>query len=362
MVIDEKYKNEFMRVLIPIVVWVWCLVGCKKGEVVVPPVSTETLQSVASFPIGASVDPNLLKNNVSYRDVVSREYSSLTVENAMKWSWVHPAQNTFDFAGADYIVDFAVAQKKRVHGHCLVWYSSNPDWLTQFQGDSVAWEGLLKTHIMTVVGHYKGKVASWDVVNEAIDEDGSFRTVGNIWWEKLGTGYIERAFQYAHQADPDALLFYNEYGQEWSPRKRDAEVRMVADFQRRGVPIHGLGMQAHTDIAIPENLLQEAMVALAQTGLKVHVSELDVSVNPQNDGQLTFTDALKATQSDRYRYIGQTYKAVVPVGQRHGITTWNVGDGDSWIVAWLKRNDWPLLFDGGYKRKVAYDGFLAGIR
>ncbi|CAN5145381.1 endo-1,4-beta-xylanase [soil metagenome] len=344
----------------------------KKGttNVVTPPVTADTtsLKNVAPFKVGAAIDVGLLQNNSLYRNTLLLQENSITTENTLKWPAVHPAENTFDFTGGDYIADFCAANNKRMHGHCLVWYQSNPDWLKNFSGDSLAWEQLFKTHIQTVVTHYKGKATSWDVLNEAFhDEDASLRVNdvnttdnfddGCIWARHLGRDYIARAFIYAHEADPDALLFYNDYGQEWSERKTDSIIALVNDFKTRNIPINGLGIQMHTSINAATDGITKAFQKLAATGLLIHISELDIAVNPSGNASITFSAALAQQQADRYAFIVREYKLRVPDAQQYGITTWNLGDKDSWIRSYYNRKDWPLLFDDGYARKPAFYSF-----
>lgn len=333
---------------------------------------TTTLKNVAPFSIGASIDVGMLKTDLLYRNTLVMQHSSITTENTLKWPLVHPSQNAFDFSGGDFIADFCTMNQKRLHGHCLIWYQSNPEWLNNFVGDSLAWEALFKTHIQTVVSHYKGKVTGWDVVNEAFhDEDGSLRVQdkntgdnfddGCIWARHLGRGYIARAFQYAREADPQALLFYNDYGQEWSARKTDSILAMVNDFKTMGVPIDGLGIQMHTDIKASNDGITNALQKLSLTGLLIHISELDISVNPANDASVVFTPALSAQQADKFAFIVGKYKTLVPALKQYGITTWNVGDKDSWIRTYLKRKDWPLLFDDSYLRKPSFYSFRTAL-
>jgi len=327
--------------------------------------SPATLQSASSFPIGAAVNPFLLQTNPAYRHVVETEFNSITSENVLKWAGVHPAKNTFDFSKGDTLADFALSHHIRFHGHNLCWYQYNPKWLTNFTGDSAAWEKLFKTHIQTVVSHYKGKVASWDVVNEAFHNDGTLRSEkttpdnkpddGCIWARNIGIDYIARAFIYAHEADPDALLFYNDYDQEIYPAKLGSIINMVTYFKKRGVPINGVGIQMHININTPEEGITNAIKKLANTGLKIHIAELDISVNPKNDPNIVYSDSLQKIQSHMYAFVIKQYEKLVPPEQQYGITTWNVGDADSWLRQAYKRKDWPMLFDDNYMRKPAYD-------
>lgn len=318
-----------------------------------------TLQKSLPFPFGAAVNISLLKNRTAYRELVIKEFNSLTPENAMKAGVIHPQENTYNWTDADYLISFAKENNKRVHGHTLIWHKSLPSWITNFQGDATAWESLFKTHIQTVVAHFKGKVVSWDVVNEAIADDGTMRS--SIWLEKLGPDYIARAFQYAHEADPDVLLFYNDYGHEYGPTKRGAILNLVNNLRSRNIPIHGIGLQMHTRYTMSDNNLANAINTAAQTGLKVHIAELDIAMNPDNIQNLTFSPALAEQQSQKYKFIVKTFNNI-PKSQQFGITTWNVSDADSWIPGNYDRPDWPLPFNSNYAKKPAYQGIIDGVK
>jgi endo-1,4-beta-xylanase len=331
------------------------------GTTVTPPVVAPdtSLQNMVPFPFGASVSASLLRNNVKYNNLAKKEYNSITAENAMKIGSLHPAQNTYNYTDADYIVEFAKQNNKRVHGHTLLWHQSLPSWVTNFVGDSAAWENLMKTHIQTVVTHFKGKVGSWDVVNEAFEDNGSLRN--SIWRQKLGDDYVARCFQYAHQADTSALLFYNDYGNEYSSTKRAAIINLLNTFKSRGIPVHGIGLQFHTNYTQSDANISAAINTAAATGLKVHISELDVALNTGNNQALTLTPSLAEQQATKYKFIVKTYNAI-PASQKFGITTWNIGDADSWILRQYNRPDWPLPFDANYLRKPAYYGILEGVK
>jgi endo-1,4-beta-xylanase len=337
--------------------------ACSKSNsitaVTITPPPDTSLQKMMPFPIGASISVSLMQNNTKYNAVVTKEYNSITPENAMKFAAVHTAQNTFNFTDADYLVNFALLNNKRIHGHTLIWHQSLPSWVTNFAGDSAAWENLMKTHIQTVVAHFKGKVTSWDVVNEAFDDNGNLRN--SIWLQKLGSDYIARCFQYAHETDPAALLFYNDYGHEYSAAKRTAISNMLTAFKARGIPVDGTGLQFHTRYTQSDANILAAITAAAATGLKVHISELDIALNPDNTQGLTLNAALAQQQADKYKFIVKTYNSL-PASQKYGITTWNVGDADSWIPGTYNRPDWPLPFDANYLRKPAYYGILEGVK
>lgn len=324
-----------------------------------PKTDTTGLYAHAGFPFGASINIDLLKNNAVYTALVAKEFNSVTAENVMKMDAIQPTQGNFTFGQADYLVSFAQKHGMRVHGHALVWHQALPGWVTNFKGDSSAWENMLKTHIQTEVAHFKGKVVSWDVVNEAIDEDGTLRN--SVWLQHLGPDYIARSFQYARQADPNALLFYNDYGHEYSSVKRAAIITLVTGMKNRGIPVDGIGMQMHTNTSVSDNAISAAITAVANVGLKVHISELDISVNPNNDQNMKFTDAVASAQSIKYQNLVKAYNAL-PAAQQFGITTWNVGDADSWIPPYYHRPDWPLPFDASYKRKAAWQGIVNGLK
>ena len=324
-----------------------------------PPAAAQPLREVAPFPIGAALNPNLLNSNAAYRDVAAREFSSITSENYLKMENVHPAQDRYDWTGSDVLINFAGQHKQRMHGHTLIWHEAVPAWVTSFKGDSLAWEALFKSHIQTVVSHYKDRLASFDVVNEAFLDDGTVRQ--SIWYVHLGPDYVARAFRYAREANPAVKLFYNEYGQEYSARKLTAVVALAADFKRRNVPIDGIGLQLHTNIGQTDASIQNAIQQMAATGLLVHISELDVRVNQAKKAGYTLTGADAETQKQKFAAIVRAYRTLVPKAQQHGITTWNVGDGDSWIPNFCNCQDFPLPFDKQYAKKPAYDGIMAGL-
>jgi endo-1,4-beta-xylanase len=331
-----------------------------------------SLKSGPPFPVGAAVNPTLIKTNASYARIIAKEFNSLTAENAMKFTKTEPGQNFFDFAEGDYLVKFAQLHHQRVHGHTLIWYNALPNWVLNFKGDSSAWEHIFKNHIITMVSHYKGKVTAWDVVNEAIsNRDGTLVNQssntgeGSVWRQHLGPDYVARAFRYAHEADPAALLFYNDYGngygQAWDDRKLNAMINLVANLKKRKIFVSGFGIQMHINIYTDEDNIVAMLKKVAATGLLIHISELDIAVNPGNYPDQDYTGHLQDLQAEKYKFIAQTYKKVVPHAQQYGITTWEFRDNDSWVPVFFKRPDWPLLFDKDYKKKVAYTGYLQGL-
>ncbi|MFL0299225.1 endo-1,4-beta-xylanase [Aquirufa novilacunae] len=313
------------------------------------------LKNIVKFPLGASVNPRMLNENEAYRNIAKEEWTSLTAENHMKMMLIHPAADRFDFTKGDEIVAFAAKTGKRMHGHTLVWHNQVPQWMKDFQGDQQAWEELLKNHIQTVASHYKGKMAGWDVVNESFLDDGSLRP--SLWADHI-PDYIAKSFQWAHEADPDAILFYNDYGQDGKPKKMQAILDLVSDLKRRGIPIHGLGLQMHINVDSKRNELQEVLDKSVATGLKIHLSELDIAVNPKNNPDFVYEEKVASAQAEQFNFVFKSYM-MIPAAQQYGITFWNISDKDSWLRGYFKRpKEYPLLFDDDYKRKPAYNSLL----
>jgi endo-1,4-beta-xylanase len=314
----------------------------------------------APFPVGVGVSMEKLKNLPPYRQIVIEEFSSITAENVMKAIHMQPEMGRFVWENADYLVDFCRTYNKQLHGHTLIWHIQQPEWLKNYSGDSASWEGIMKKHIQTIVGRYKGKVKSWDVVNEAIDDKDTTHLRKTIWSEHLGEDYIARAFQYAHQADPQALLFYNDYGIENNNAKLAAVLRMADSLKRRGIPIHGVGLQMHINHKHPIEGIRYAVDAITSRGLRVHISELDLSVNPEGE-DITISDDLLQKQKEKIKQIATLYSQL-PTENQYALTFWGVADADTWIRSWFKRKDWPLLYDDHYQPKPAYNGFTEGVK
>ncbi|MBK8089961.1 MAG: endo-1,4-beta-xylanase [Chitinophagaceae bacterium] len=254
----------------------------------------------------------------------------------------------FPTAGDFYIDNLSVMQAGSVLNPTLV-KNAMQDWIT------------------TLVTRYKGKVKAWDVVNEVIDEAGNYRTGTSAndifyWYAVLGSSYIADAFNYAHAADPDAVLFINDYNLESSPSKLSGMITLVNQLKAASVPVHGIATQMHISINTPNASIDNMFAQLAATGLKVHVSELDIRINPGNATPFTATPALLDQQAQKYKYVAQSYKNNVPAAQRYGITVWNVTDADSWIVTSMGQLDFPCLFDAGYNKKPAYTQFRDGLK
>lgn len=327
--------------------------------VVSPPASLRDVAGTAGILVGTAVRPYLLSES-AYSATLAREFNMLEPEDALKWLALRPAQGAFDFGGADTLVRFAQAHGMKVRGHCLVWDHNNPDWLAHGNFTSAQLSHLLQEHITDVVRHYAGQVFAWDVINEALDENGKLRD--SLWYNQPGIGlfaqgpaYIEQAFRWAHDADPKALLFYNEAEGEGINRKSDAIYVMVKDFKRRGVPIDGVGLQMHiSQLDFDTAALVANIARLSALGMQVHITELDVSLPLDSTGQVRNEDLLR--QADIYRGIAQ---ACLANPGCTAIQTWGFTDKYSWIGSHSHGTRGSALpFDRMYKTKPAYDAML----
>jgi endo-1,4-beta-xylanase len=305
--------------------------------------------------VGTAVRPSQL-SEPAYTSTLAREFNMVEAEDAMKWWVLRPDQSTYDFRQGDEVVRFAQAHQMKVRGHCLVWARYNPDWLTQGHFTTQQLSQLLQEHLMKVMQHYAGQIFAWDVVNEALDENGAVRD--SLWYNQpgiglsgQGTAYIEQVFRWAHKADPHALLFYNEAEGEGLNRKSDAIYAMVKDFKRRGVPIDGVGLQLHIptlDADIPA--IATNIARLAALGVQVHITELDVSLPVDANGQPKADDL--ARQAEVYRGI---VRACLNSAGCTAIQTWGFTDKYSWIGSHSHgARGHALPFDRAYAPKPAY--------
>lgn len=325
---------------------------------------TDTSESLkdSPFPFGLAVSVNYLKNDECYKEIVKGEVTRISTENAMKMNVISRGRKEYNWIDPDYIVGFAHNNNLKIHGHTLLWYRQTPQWIANFKGEKEDWIEIMKEYIFDVVGRYKGKVSSWDVINEVINDNGEvYEKNGsneNLWMKNIGIEYIDLAFHFAHEADPDALLFYNEYGYEYSQSRRKGVNELVNSLKKRGVPIHGIGLQMHTNINHPISDLRNSIIMLADsTKLQVHISELDVSLNPKHDPALKLTDELLKRQQVHYCEIVKAMNRI-PKEQQFGITCWGVIDSSSYMAP---NPDWPLLFDNYYQKKPAYQGVIEGF-
>lgn len=335
------------------------------------------------FVIGAAINEAQITGEDQSGDaLIVSQFNSISPENALKWVVVHPEPDKYDFDLADKYVAFGLEHHMFIHGHNLVWHSQVPQWVFQDdKGDLLSRDALLARlhdHILTVVGRYKGKIDSWDVVNEALNEDGTLRQ--SQWFKIIGPDYIEKAFEYAHEADPNAQLFYNDYNLTNEP-KREGAVALIKKLQTEGIPIAGIGLQDHDHLIVPTVEQEDATItAFADLGLKVAISELDVDVlpsrehatadvsaanqqnaaqdkalNPYTDG---LPDSVQKELALRYADLFRVYLKHRDAVER--VTFWGVTDAGSWLNNFpvRGRTNYPLLFDREGKPKPAFDAVI----
>ena len=331
------------------------------------------------FPIGVAVSPRSLEGVQG--EFIKKHFNSLTAENVMKPALLQPEEGKFNWADADKIVEFAQANGMKVRGHTLCWHNQTGEWMFKDSTGNQASKELvlarLKEHITQVVTRYKGKIYAWDVLNEAIDNADPAK-VGyrqTQWYTICGEEFIAKAFQWAHETDPEAVLFYNEYNTE-NPAKREKTYEMLKKMLDQGVPIHGVGLQAHWNIGGPrhtgqlhqpgegdfeipgssEDAIRESIDKFASLGLVVQVTELDVSIYTSREDtiNLGFTPEREQKQIDFYKMAFDVFRKKKDVVT--GVTFWNLSDRGSWLDNRTPRRGkhYPLLFDEKMKPKKAF--------
>lgn len=302
--------------------------------------------------------------------IIKKHFNSIVAEDCMKSANIHPEEDRYNFEQADQFVKFGQENNMAIIGHCLIWHSQLAPWFCVDQkGNNVSAEVLkqrMKDHITTIVTRYKGKIKGWDVVNEAIEEDGSYRKTK--FYEILGEEYIPLAFQYAHEADPDAELYYNDYGMN-VPGRRDAVVKLVNSLKAKGLRIDAVGMQGHMGMDYPTiEDFEASMLAFAGTGVKVMITEWDMSALPtvkrsaNISDTVTFRkamtpypealpDSVSAVWNARMKAFFNLFLKHADIVER--VTAWGVSDGDSWKNNFpvRGRKEYPLLFDRNYEMK-----------
>jgi endo-1,4-beta-xylanase len=324
-----------------------CVVLVAFGLVVLAsPAMAEPLRTLASargLTIGAAVATDPLANEAAYRTTLNREFNGVTAENAMKFESTEPNPNQFTFAGADQVVNSAVANGQRIHGHTMVWHQQTPGWVQGLGATQM--RAALQNHINTVMGRYAGRVASWDVVNEAFNEDGTRR--GSFWQNTLGANYIADAFRMARAADPAARLCYNDFNIEGINAKSTAVFNLISSFKQQGVPIDCLGIQGHLsiDFSFPGQVLQN-LQRFAALDIDVKFTELDVRMT------LPTTPAKLSTQATFYTNV---VNACLAVSRCNQITIWGFTDRHSWVPGTFPGQGAALPYDENYNPKPAYN-------
>ncbi|MCU0392311.1 MAG: endo-1,4-beta-xylanase [Thermoflexibacter sp.] len=317
------------------------------------------------FPIGVAVAPRMMEAGAE-ADLILAQFNSMTAENAMKMGPIHPEENRYNWEPADKIAEFAVKNGLKLRGHTLCWHTQTPNWLfVDSEGKQVSRDVLLarmKKHIFEVVNRYKGAIYAWDVVNEAVPDGGTEIYRKTKFYEIIGEDYIELVFRYAHEADPNAQLFYNDYNTE-NKEKREKIYQLVKGLKEKGVPIHGVGLQGHWSLYEPTaQELEESITKFASLGLKVQITELDVSVyskehesrERKGNDKAEFTPAMNDKQAAHYKMLFEIFRK--HKDKISGVTFWNLSDKSSWLDNFpvRGRKDFPLLFDQNYQPKKAF--------
>jgi endo-1,4-beta-xylanase len=321
-----------------------------------PATAADTLRSLAQaagIRIGTAVNVEALSRDAAYAQLLAREFNLVTPENAMKFSVVQPERGRFDFTQADALVEFAEAHAMQVNGHVLVWHQQLPDWLAHGQFSRDELKDILREHIRTLVTRYRGRVASWDVAAEAVDEDGRLRDT--FWSRGIGPDYLDLAFRWAHEADPQAHLRYNDYGGEGDGIKSDGIYDLMAELRRKGAPLHGIGLQMHASLndAPRPSEVRINMKRLAALGLQTHITEMDVML------PLPASRADLRAQAALYRDMLQ---ACLAVPQCRSFSTWGASDRYSWIPDFFPGQGAALLIDKDARAKPAYHSIRRQLR
>ena len=318
------------------------------------------------FTIGVAVSPQSLKTDEAV--LILQQFNSMTPENAMKMGPIHPLEKVYNWTGGDSIAAFAKRNNLKLRGHTLCWHNQTPRWLffDSTTNQQVTKEVLLqrlKEHITTVVSRYKGVVYAWDVVNEAISDKKDEYLRPSLWYQICGEDFIAKAFQWAHEADPNAILFYNDYN-EIDPVKREKIIRLLKDLIAKGVPIHGAGLQGHWAVNEPsKEQLEKTLQDYSTLGLTLQITELDISVYPKehnarekkpDDADTTFSAEKEQKQIEVYKTCFELFKKYKKYIS--SVTFWNISDRHSWLDNFpvRGRKDYPLLFNAQLKPKKVY--------
>ncbi|WDF57612.1 endo-1,4-beta-xylanase [Flavobacterium sp. KACC 22758] len=319
------------------------------------------------FFVGMAIKASQLTNGTPYDVILRNEFSSISAEYEMKMDQISTASGVYNWTVADKIVAYGNTNNINVHGHALVWHNAVPQWLKDFSGTDAEFAAEVKKYITDVVTHYAGKVKSWDVVNEAVDDNGGAMR-NTIFLQRMGPNYVKDCFQWARNAaiaagDTSLLLFYNDYATSTNIAKQDKVFAILEDLKTAKV-IDGVGFQMHNTYLSPTKAQIETDLNRAVAkGLKIHVSELDIQVNQFNDIS-NFTNERRLAQKAKYKEMVKIYNAL-PAANKYALTIWGMKDNESWIPYSTELNhpgnDWPLLYDSNFAVKSSHTGFLEGL-
>jgi endo-1,4-beta-xylanase len=332
------------------------------------------------FLIGAAVNQDqFTERDPRGLSIIASHFNSITPENILKWQSVHPEPDQYSFAGPDAYVAFGEKYHMFIIGHTLIWHNQTPRWVfeddKQHPLDRAKLLDRMRDHIHTVVGRYKGRIKGWDVVNEALNEDGTLRQ--SPWLKIIGEDYLIKAFQFAHEADPDAQLYYNDYSLENEPKRKGA-IELITKLKAAGVPVYAIGLQGHDKLDWPTTEQEDATIAaFAKLGIKVNITELDIDVLPRAnrsqgadvamtaEARLELNPFANGLPEAMQQSLARRYADLFRVFLRHSavidrVTFWGVTDADSWLNNWpvKGRSSYPLLFDRSGRPKPAFEAVL----
>lgn len=316
----------------------------------------ETLKKYADeigMNIGTCISAYTYRNDQNFRNTLIREFNTIVAENEMKASAMQPNRGQFNFGTADQMLNFANENKMKMRGHTLVWHAQNPGWLQNGNWNRQTLLNEMKNHINGVLGHYKGKIFEWDVVNEAFNDGGAGTMRSSFWKNTIGEDFIDSAFAFAHRADPDAILYYNDYNTSNINAKSTAVYNKVKKMVENGVPIHGMGFQSHQTLeeysADFIKSLKDNFKRFSDLGLKLAVTELDIRIKtPTDQSELQ-------KQADYYREYMETCLANPAC---RTFMVWGLDDGHSWVPGTFQGTGDALLLNRSYQPKPAYTAVL----
>jgi endo-1,4-beta-xylanase len=329
------------------------------------------------FKIGAALNASQASGtNPTTTAFITSQFNAITPENVMKAENIHPAWNQFDFKRADEIIDFGKKHHIEVNGHTLVWHSQLPAFARKIQ-QTDSFRTFFRNHISVVASRYKGRIQSWDVVNEALNEDGTLRE--SIFLEKLGQNYIADAFKLAEAASPGTELYYNDYNIE-QPTKRAGCIALLKQIKQAGARIDGVGIQGHWQIGkVQFEEIEKSIIEYHSLGLKVMITELDIDVLPRNESGADISKSEKSSEQMNPYTNGipdevlakqaEDYKKLFAIFLKHAdkltrVTFWGVDDGQSWLNGWPipGRTNYPLIFDRNQNPKPSYHSIMELVR
>ena len=353
------------------------IISCKQSKEIAPSIDISLKGEFKdNFLIGVAINESQIQEKDSLETtLINQEFNSITSENIMKSMFIHPFKDTFDFKMTDKYVAFGEKHNMFIHGHTLIWHSQLAPWFQEIK-DSTLMVAVMENHIRTIVRKYKGKIKSWDVVNEALNEDGSLRK--SIFLDVVGENYLAQAFEWASQEDPNTDLYYNDYNMT-NAEKRQGAINLIKKIQEKGIKIDGVGMQGHWHLNSPSlEEIEKSILEYASLGIKVAITELDINVlpnpwdlvgaevsqnfessekmNPYANG---LPDSIQTKFTKRYEDIFKLFLKHQDKISR--VTLWGLNDSQSWLNDWpIKgRTNYPLLFDRDFHPKSAYDSIIS---